>query len=147
MSSDSSETEAFCGFEETRIKKFSKIDRNKLDILQWELGDSASFWGFESLDIRKYEKINKCRISILTRSKKPMDISSHSDQITSKTTKLVAPHGRTAFSAGLGRRFKIPPLNDQNLHKPPGLVILGNSCYECSNVVSPFSGSSDELFR
>ena len=61
--SNSSETQAFCGFEETQIRKFSKINRDKLDILQWELGDSASFWGFEALDIRKYERIKNVELT------------------------------------------------------------------------------------
>ena len=126
----SNETQAFCGFEETDVKKFSEINKRKLATLHRETGESGSFGGFGAPAVRYHEKINSHRINILKRAARKKAVSAvNSAQIISKPPSLVKSHGKTTHSSNTHYKSRNPSLNNQDLHKPSGLVNLGNSCY------------------
>ena len=142
--SSSTETNAFSGFEATEIQKFSEMNRNKLQVLEREKGDWVSFEGFKSLDIRDYESINTHRIQILKETvQKEMCIPLKEDLI-SNCTRPANIHRKTTLTTDSDRKFKTSMMKSQDVHKPPGLVNLGNTCYmssvmQCLSCLTPLT--------
>ena len=139
------ETEAFCGFETKQIQEAFDENQNRLDVLSSEIENPNTFQGFNTQEIRTYKKINKDRTEVLKGAgHSKIGIPLVYEQVFPKTHKLVTFGSKTSTSlvnnqgskitSGLfdiSRKTNFSSADDHTSLKPPGLVSLGNSCYNC----------------
>ena len=149
-------TEAFCGFETTQIQEAFNENQRRLDVLGREIENPNTFQGFNTQEIRTYKKINKDRTEVLKGAgHSKTGIPLVYEQVFPKTRKLVTFGSKTSTSLvnnqgskithGLfdfNRKTNFSSVDDHTSLKPPGLVILGNSCYmnsvmQCLNRLAP----------